>query len=108
VEAQTVANAFLASRHNLTIIPVINKIDLPASRPDHVKEQIENVLAIAADDALPISAKSGQGVEAVLEAIVSRIPPPIGSADAPLRALVFDSWFDSYRGAVVLVRVMEG
>ena len=108
VEAQTVANAFLASRHDLTIIPVINKIDLPASRPDHVKEQIENVLAIPADDALPISAKSGQGVEAVLEAIVSRIPPPVGSADAPLRALIFDSWFDSYRGAVVLVRVMEG
>jgi len=108
VEAQTVANAFLASRHNLTIIPVINKIDLPASRPDHVKEQIENVLAISADDALPISAKSGQGVEAVLEAIVSLVPPPVGSADAPLRALIFDSWFDSYRGAVVLVRVMEG
>jgi GTP-binding protein LepA len=108
VEAQTVANAFLASRHNLTIIPVINKIDLPASRPDHVKEQIENVLAIPADDALPISAKSGQGVEAVLEAIVSLVPPPVGSSDAPLRALIFDSWFDSYRGAVVLVRVMEG
>jgi GTP-binding protein LepA len=108
VEAQTVANAFLASRHNLTIVPVINKIDLPASRPDHVREQIENVLAIPADNALPISAKSGLGVEAVLEAIVSRIPPPEGSADAPLRALIFDSWFDSYRGAVVLVRVMEG
>ena len=108
VEAQTVANAFLASRHNLTIIPVINKIDLPASRPDHAKEQIENVLAIPADDALLISAKSGLGVEEVLEAIVLRIPPPKGSADAPLRALIFDSWFDIYRGAVVLVRVMEG
>ena len=108
VEAQTVANAFLASRHNLTIIPVINKIDLPAARPDHVKEQIENVLAIAADDALAISAKNGMGVEDVLEAIVRLVPPPKGSADAPLRALIFDSWFDSYRGAVVLVRVMEG
>jgi GTP-binding protein LepA len=108
VEAQTVANAFLASRHNLTIIPVINKIDLPAARPDHVKEQIENVLAIPADDALAISAKSGIGVEDVLEAIVRLVPPPKGSADAPLRALIFDSWFDSYRGAVVLVRVMEG
>src|ERR1700719_1441140 len=108
VEAQTVANAFLASAHNLTIIPVINKIDLPAARPDHVKEQIENVLAIPANDALPISAKSGTGVEEVLEAIVRRVPPPVGSADAPLRALIFDSWFDSYRGAVVLVRVMEG
>jgi len=108
VEAQTVANAFLASRHNLTIIPVINKIDLPAARPDHVKEQIENVLAIPADEALAISAKSGMGVEDVLEAIVRLVPPPKGSADAPLRALIFDSWFDSYRGAVVLVRVMEG
>jgi GTP-binding protein LepA len=108
VEAQTVANAFLASRHNLTILPVINKIDLPAARVDFAKEQIENVLAIPADDALLISAKSGLGVEEVLEAIVERIPEPTGSADAPLRALIFDSWFDSYRGAVVLVRVMEG
>jgi GTP-binding protein LepA len=108
VEAQTVANAFLASRHNLTIIPVINKIDLPAARIDYAKEQIENVLAIPADEALPISAKSGLGVEEVLEAIVRLIPAPQGSAEAPLRALIFDSWFDSYRGAVVLVRVMEG
>jgi GTP-binding protein LepA len=108
VEAQTVANAFLASRHNLTIIPVINKIDLPAAQPDFVKEQIENVLAIPADDALAISAKSGLGVEEVLEAIVKHVPPPKGSADAPLQALIFDSWFDIYRGAVVLVRVMEG
>jgi GTP-binding protein LepA len=108
VEAQTVANAFLASRHNLTIIPVINKIDLPAARIDYAKEQIENVLAIPADEALPISAKSGLGVEDVLEAIVRLVPAPKGSADAPLRALIFDSWFDSYRGAVVLVRVMEG
>jgi GTP-binding protein LepA len=108
VEAQTVANAFLASRHNLTIIPVINKIDLPAAQPDFVKEQIENVLAIPADDALAISAKSGLGVDEVLEAIVKHVPPPKGSADAPLQALIFDSWFDIYRGAVVLVRVMEG
>jgi GTP-binding protein LepA len=108
VEAQTVANAFLASRHNLTIIPVINKIDLPAARIDYAKEQIENVLAIPADEALPISAKSGLGVDEVLEAIVRLVPAPTGSADAPLRALIFDSWFDSYRGAVVLVRVMEG
>ncbi len=108
VEAQTVANAFLATRHNLEIIPVINKIDLPAARIDFAKEQIENVLAIPADDALPISAKSGLGVEDVLEAIVKRVPPPKGSFEAPLRALIFDSWFDSYRGCVVLVRVMEG
>jgi GTP-binding protein LepA len=108
VEAQTVANAFLAAQNKLTIIPVINKIDLPAARPEHVKEQIENALAISAADALAISAKSGLGVEEVLEAIVQRVPPPHGSCDAPLRALIFDSWFDPYRGAVVLVRVVEG
>jgi GTP-binding protein LepA len=108
VEAQTVANTFLAAQHNLTIIPVINKIDLPAAQPESAREQIENVLAIPAADALLISAKSGLGVEDVLEAIVARIPAPTGSADDPLRALIFDSWFDAYRGAVVLVRVMEG
>src|SRR5204863_8385834 len=108
VEAQTVANTFLAAGHNLTILPVINKIDLPAAQPDFVKEQIESVLAIPADDALMISAKSGLGVEDVLEAIVPRVPPPKGSADNPLQALIFDSWFDIYRGAVLLVRVKEG
>jgi GTP-binding protein LepA len=108
VEAQTVANTFLAAQHNLTIIPVINKIDLPAAQPDEVKAQMESVLAIPASDALAISAKSGLGVEKVLDAIVARVPPPTGSAEAPLRALIFDSWFDAYRGAVVLVRVMEG
>ncbi len=108
VEAQTVANAFLASRHNLTILPVINKIDLPAARPDFAKEQIENVLAIPADNALLISAKSGMGVAEVLEAIVAHVPAPTGTAEAPLQALIFDSWFDSFRGAVILVRVMEG
>ena len=108
VEAQTVANTFLAAGNNLTILPVINKIDLPAAQPDYVKEQIENVLAIPASDALMISAKSGIGVEDVLEAIVKRVPPPKGDAENPLQALIFDSWFDIYRGAVVLVRVMEG
>jgi len=108
VEAQTVANTFLAAGNNLTILPVINKIDLPAAQTEFVKEQIETVLAIPASDALLISAKSGLGVEDVLEAIVARIPPPKGSAENPLQALVFDSWFDIYRGAVVLVRVMEG
>src|SRR5215831_13265340 len=108
VEAQTVANTFLAAANNLTIIPVINKIDLPAAQPDYVKEQIENVLAIPAQDALLISAKSGIGVGDVLEAIVRRIPAPQGSAHSPLQALIFDSWFDAYRGAVVLVRVKEG
>jgi GTP-binding protein LepA len=108
VEAQTVANTFLAAGHNLTILPVINKIDLPAAQPEFVKEQIESVLAIPAHDALLISAKSGLGIEEVLEAIVARVPPPKGSAENPLQALIFDSWFDIYRGAVVLVRVMEG
>ena len=108
VEAQTVANTFLATRHNLTIVPVINKIDLPAAQPEYVKEQIESVLAIPAEDALLISAKSGLGVADVLEAIVHRIPPPKGSAEAPLQALIFDSWFDSYRGVVVLARVIQG
>jgi GTP-binding protein LepA len=108
VEAQTVANTFLAAGNNLTILPVINKIDLPAAQTEFVKEQIETVLAIPASDALLISAKSGIGVEDVLEAIVARIPPPKGSAENPLQALIFDSWFDIYRGAVVLVRVMEG
>jgi GTP-binding protein LepA len=108
VEAQTVANTFLAAGHNLTILPVINKIDLPAAQPEFVKEQIESVLAIPADEALLISAKSGLGIEDVLEAVVKRVPPPKGSADNPLQALIFDSWFDIYRGAVVLVRVMEG
>jgi GTP-binding protein LepA len=108
VEAQTVSNAFLAAEHGLTVIPVINKIDLPAARPDHVKQQIENVLAISADDALLVSAKSGEGVAEVLEAIVARIPPPGGEASAPLRALIFDSWFDAYRGTIMLVRVVDG
>jgi GTP-binding protein LepA len=108
VEAQTVANTFLAAGHNLTIIPVINKIDLPAAQPDIVKEQIETVLAIPAEDALLISAKSGIGVDKVLEAIVQRVPSPKGSVDNPLQALIFDSWFDPYRGAVVLVCVKQG
>ena len=108
VEAQTVANTFLAAQHNLTIIPVINKIDLPAAQTEEVKSQLESVLAISAADALAISAKSGLGVEKVLEAVVARVPPPSGLVDAPLRALIFDSWFDAYRGAVVLVRIVDG
>jgi GTP-binding protein LepA len=108
VEAQTVANTFLAAGHNLTIIPLINKIDLPAAQPDFVKEQIETVLAIPAEDALLISAKSGIGVDNVLEAIVQRVPSPKGNVENPLQALIFDSWFDPYRGAVVLVCVKQG
>ncbi len=108
IEAQTVANAFLAAQNNLAIIPVINKIDLPAAQPEEVRAQLESVLAIPADDALLISAKSGLGVENILEAVVARVPPPTGDANAPLQALIFDSWFDPYRGAVVLVRTMQG
>ncbi len=108
VEAQTVANTFLAAKHHLTIIPVINKIDLPAAQPDLVREQLEQVLALPSAEALLISAKTGLGVKDVLEAIVQRVPPPKGSSDAPLRALIFDSWFDPYRGAVVQVRVEDG
>jgi GTP-binding protein LepA len=108
VEAQTVANTFLASQHNLAIIPVINKVDLPAAQPEQVKEQMETVLAIPSEETLSISAKTGLGVPEVLEAIVRRIPPPKGSSDAPLQALIFDSWFDPYRGAIVLVRVTAG
>jgi len=108
VEAQTLANTYLASANNLEIIPVINKIDLPAAEPERVREQIEHVIGISAVDALLISAKSGLGIAEVLEAIVARVPPPKGDVNAPLRALVFDSWFDPYRGVVMLVRVFDG
>jgi GTP-binding protein LepA len=108
VEAQTLANAQLAMNNNLEIIPVINKIDLPGAEVEATRQQIEHALALDASGALLISAKQGAGVREVLEAIVQRIPPPKGSPEAPLRALVFDSWFDSYRGVVVLARVVEG
>jgi GTP-binding protein LepA len=108
VEAQTLANAQLAMNNKLAIIPVINKIDLPGAEVEATKAQIEHALAIDAHEALLISAKSGLGVENVLEAVVHRVPPPSGSPDAPLQALIFDSWFDSYRGVVVLARVVEG
>jgi GTP-binding protein LepA len=108
VEAQTLANTYLALDHKLEVIPVINKIDLPSAEPEAVREQIEHAIGLDAKDALLVSAKSGLGVEEVLEAIVKRVPPPTGSAEAPLRALLFDSWFDPYRGAIVLVRVKEG
>ncbi|MGH9378305.1 MAG: translation elongation factor 4 [Terriglobia bacterium] len=108
VEAQTLANAQLAMHNKLEIIPVINKIDLPGADVDMTKRQIENALALDASTALLISAKQGLGVPEVLEAIVERVPPPKGSAASPLRALIFDSWYDSYRGVIVLVRVIEG
>ncbi len=108
VEAQTLANAQLAMNNKLEIVPVINKIDLPGADIEGTRRQIEQTLAIDSSDALLISAKQGTGVEEVLEAIVSRIPPPTGSPEAPLQALIFDSWFDSYRGVVVLARVVQG
>ena len=108
VEAQTLANTYLALHHNLEIIPVINKIDLPAAEPERIREQIETVIGLDARDAVLVSAKQGTGVHEVLEAIVHLVPPPKGSPDAPLRALIFDSWFDAYRGVIILVRVMEG
>ncbi len=108
VEAQTVANAYLAIEHNLELIPVINKIDLPGAEPEKVKHQIETILGLDASQALLVSAKMGTGIREILQAIIERIPPPTGDPDAPLKALIFDSWFDSYRGVIVMVRVMEG
>ena len=108
VEAQTVANAMMAMNANLDIIPLINKIDLPAAEPDRVREEIEEGLAIPADDAVLASGKTGEGVHDLLEAVVYNIPAPVGAADAPLRALIFDSYFDPYRGVVALVRVVDG
>jgi GTP-binding protein LepA len=108
VEAQTLANAYLAINHGLEIIPVINKIDLPSADIVRTQEAIEKAVGLDATDAIPVSAKTGQGVDEVLEAIVHRLPPPTGDPDAPLQALIFDSWFDAYRGVIVLVRVMQG
>ncbi len=108
VEAQTLANAYLAINHGLEIIPIINKIDLPSADILRTQEAIEKAVGLDATDAIPVSAKTGQGVAEVLEAIVHRLPPPTGDPEAPLQALIFDSWFDAYRGVIVLVRVMQG
>ncbi|MGZ4832275.1 MAG: translation elongation factor 4 [Terriglobales bacterium] len=108
VEAQTLANSYLAINHGLEIIPVINKIDLQSADVERTKEMIEGAVGLDATDALLISAKTGEGVPAVLEEIVKKIPPPKGSPEAPLQALIFDSWFDSYRGVGVLTRVFQG
>ena len=108
VEAQTLANTYLALHHNLEIIPVINKIDLPSADIPRIQEQIENMIGLDASGAILVSAKNGIGIEDVLEAVVTLVPPPKGSPDAPLRALIFDSWFDPYRGVIILARVVDG
>jgi GTP-binding protein LepA len=108
VEAQTLANVYQALDNNHEVVPVLNKVDLPAAEPERVRQQIEDVIGLDAHDALEISAKTGKGVENVLEAIVRRLPPPKGDANAPLKALLVDSWYDPYLGVVVLVRIIDG
>jgi GTP-binding protein LepA len=108
VEAQTLANAYLAVEHNLEIIPVINKIDLPGAEPEEARRQIEEIIGLDGSGAILTSAKEGIGITDVLEAVVHRLPPPKGDATAPLKALIFDSWYDPYRGVVIVARVLEG
>jgi len=108
VEAQTLANVYQALDNNHEIVPVLNKIDLPAAEPDRIKQQIEDVIGLDASDSVLISAKTGLGIDDVLEAIVTRLPPPKGNRDAPLKALLVDSWYDAYLGVVILVRVVDG
>jgi len=108
VEAQTVANCYTAIEQGVTVVPVLNKIDLPSAEPERVIAEIEDIIGIPAQDALHCSAKTGEGVDDVLEAVIARIPPPKGDPEAPLTALIIDSWFDNYVGVVMLVRVMEG
>jgi len=108
VEAQTLANAYLAVDNNLEIIPVINKIDLPSAQPDEARRQLEEIIGLDGSSAILASAKEGIGVKDILEAVVDRLPPPEGDPAAPLKALIFDSWYDSYRGVVIVVRVLEG
>ena len=108
VEAQTLANAYLAVDNGHEVVPVLNKIDLAAAEPERVKEEIEEVIGLDAADAIPISAKTGEGIDAVLEALVHRLPAPVGDAEAPLKALLVDSWYDAYLGVIVLVRIVDG
>src|SRR5437588_10399517 len=108
VEAQTLANVYHALDAGHEIVPVLNKIDLPAAEPDRIKQQIEDVIGLDASEAVPISAKTGLNIDLVLEAIVHRLPPPKGDRDAPLKALLVDSWYDAYLGVVVLVRIIDG
>src|SRR6188474_3356543 len=108
VEAQTLANAYLAVENNLEIIPVINKIDLPSAQPEEARRQITEIIGLDGSTAILTSAKEGTGIADVLEAVVNRLPPPAGDASAPLKALIFDSWYDPYRGVVIVVRVIDG
>src|SRR3984957_11326852 len=108
VEAQTLANVYQAIDANLEIVPVLNKIDLPAAEPERVRQQIEDVIGLDASEAIPISAKAGLNIDGVLEAVVNRLPPPKGDRTAPLKALLVDSWYDAYLGVVVLVRIVDG
>src|SRR5882672_7735726 len=108
VEAQTLANVFLALDNNLEIIPVLNKVDLPSADVDRTKREIEDVIGLDCSGAIPASAKSGIGIPEILEAVVKRVPAPKGDPNGLVRALIFDSWYDSYRGAVVMVRVVDG
>jgi GTP-binding protein LepA len=108
IEAQTLANVYLALEHNLEIIPVINKIDLPNAEPERIKKELEEIIGLDGEEVILASAKTGEGVQEILDAIVKRIPPPAGSREAPLRALIFDSHFDSYKGAIPYIRVVEG
>src|SRR5258708_10436639 len=108
VEAQTLANSYLAIENNLDVLTVINKVDLPSAEPEKVREQIENVIALDAHAAILASAKAGIGVDEILESIITRIPAPKGDYAAPLRALLFDSWYDSYRGVMCLLRIVDG
>jgi GTP-binding protein LepA len=108
IEAQTLANLYMAMEHDLEIIPVVNKIDLPAAQPDAVAQEVEDLLGVPAEDVIPLSAKTGHNARAVLEAVVKHVPPPKGNADVPARALIFDSHYDSYKGVIAYVRVFEG
>src|SRR5512140_2152115 len=108
VEAQTLANVYLALDINLEVFPVLNKIDLPAADPERVKQEIEDIIGIDAHDAVLASAKEGIGTHEILEEIVKKIPPPLGNPDAPLKALLFDSWYDQYQGVIILVRIFDG
>ncbi len=108
VEAQTVANCYTAIELGVEVVPVLNKMDLPQADPENAKAEIEDVIGIDADNAIPCSAKTGEGIDDILEAVIARMPAPRGKRDAPLRAMIIDSWFDNYVGVVMLVRVVDG